>query len=174
MEYLALFDENNQVLDEKFLRYRGLIPKGKYAKVSVIWIENSKGKFLIQKTSPQKKSKYSLTGGHCKFGSTAEQTILDEVREEIGVKLDKKNVSHILTVREGHRFVEVFYTKKDLDINKLKLQKEEVESVFWCTKEQIKNLIDNEKIPKSQEISFLEKVLPQSIKDLQESQVRKV
>ena len=172
MEYLALFDKNNNVLDEKFLRGDGKIPHGKYAKVSIIWIENSNGEYLIQKTSPQKNSKLSLTGGHCKYGDDEWKTIITEVKEELGVELIKKDISHLATLREGHRFIEVFYTKQDLDIKQLVLQEEEVESVFWCSKRKIKSIIEKEKLVQQYGSSFMERVLPDNLKDKEEDIIR--
>lgn len=42
----------------------------------------------------------------------------------------------------------VYYLKKDIDINDLNLQEEEVYSVKWLTIEEIKQYIENEKIRK--------------------------
>ncbi len=37
-----------------------------------------------------------------------------------------------------------YYMKRDIDINECKLQEEEVESVFWKTKEEIEKMIKND------------------------------
>ena len=188
MEYLAIFDEDNRVIpnykllrpnrenmsgtlyiDDKEVPRSEFRPdtlclyEGQRIKVCIIWIENNKGEFLVQFTSPEKGSRFSTTGGHCKYGDTALDTIVAEVYEELGVSLKRDEIQHLNTVKEPYRFVEVFYIKKDLDIDKLKLQKEEVERVEWANPQRIKELIDKEMVIKSHGRSFVESVLPKGI-----------
>lgn len=49
----------------------------------MVFIQNSKGKFLIQKRSKIKNGKYATTGGHPKSGEDSIQGIISEVKEEI-------------------------------------------------------------------------------------------
>ena len=50
--------------------------------------------------------------------------------------------------------LEVYYLEKDIDIDSVKLQKEEVSSVSYMTKEEIDDLIKKEKITKSHGLMF--------------------
>ena len=57
MEYLDLYDENRNLIGEKILRSRDMkIEDGKYIYIVIVFIQNSEGKFLIQKTSKEKES----------------------------------------------------------------------------------------------------------------------
>ena len=47
------------------------------------------------------------------------------------------------------RILEAFYIKKDIDINSLTLQKEEVESVKWLSKNELRELINQDNVRKS-------------------------
>ena len=81
MEKRDLYDENRQLTGETI--YKGEeIPDGRYIIVVLVFIQNSKGEFLIQKRSEIKNGKYATTGGHCKTGESSIQGILTEIKEE--------------------------------------------------------------------------------------------
>lgn len=61
------------------------IPHGLYPMVVMIAIQNSDGKFLMQKRVAQKGGDWGVTGGHPKAGETTDQGIITEVREELGI-----------------------------------------------------------------------------------------
>lgn len=126
--------------------------------VAIIYIENSKGEFLMQLTSKEKGNIYSATGGHIDHGETPYETIVREVKEEIGLDISNENV-----VSLGHICVDfpvrfIFYLKKDIDINDLTLDKNEVESMHYLTKEDLRRVIDEGKMHKGH-IFVLEEVL---------------
>ena len=58
MEKRDLYDENRQLTGETI--YKGeAIPEGRYIIVVLVFIQNSKGEFLIQKRSEIKNGKYA-------------------------------------------------------------------------------------------------------------------
>lgn len=64
-EYTDLYDENRNLTGEKVFRKKGqksIVPKGRYTIVVLAIIENSKNKFLLQKTSKRKGRIWSITG----------------------------------------------------------------------------------------------------------------
>ena len=46
------------------------IPEGRYIIVVLVFIQNSDGKFLIQKRSEEKNGKFATAGGHPKSGES--------------------------------------------------------------------------------------------------------
>lgn len=146
MEVRDLYDENRNFTGETI--YKGeKIPKGRYIVVVLIFIQNSKGKFLIQKRSKEKNGKYATTGGHPKSGENSIQGIITEVKEEIGLKLDIKDLKLYFSGKseEGQVFYDDYYIKTDIqNINELKLQKEEVDSIEWLSEIEIYNLMKND------------------------------
>lgn len=57
-EYTDLYDDNKNLTGEKIFREKGTkleVPKGKYTIVVLAFIENSKGEFLFQMTSKERK-----------------------------------------------------------------------------------------------------------------------
>lgn len=133
MELLDVYDDNgmrtNKVVkktckDSEFA-------KGEHIAVAIIYIENSNGEFLIQKTSKQRGSRYSSTGGHIKHNEDPIDTIKREVREELGIDITNDNIIDLgcLVFDFPVRFI--FYLRKDIELSDIVLQKEEVESVSY-------------------------------------------
>ena len=67
---------------------------------------------------------------------------ITETREELGVELKPEELTLLYGGRQDDTkvFYEVFYVQKDLDIDKLKIQKDEVDSVEWMNVDKIKKL----------------------------------
>ena len=143
MEYLNLYDNKGNLLKEKGIRG---VKTDKLKGISSIFIENSNGDFLIQKTSKSRNSVYATTGGHVTYGSNFYDTIIREVKEELGVDISGEKIIKVNNYISEHYFITLFYLKKDIDINDLKLQKEEVEFVKWLDKKTINELINNNEL----------------------------
>lgn len=150
MEYLDLYDENKNLTGEKILRSKDMkIEPGKYINIVIVFIENSENKFLIQKTSKEKGSVWATTGGHVKSGTTCDEAIIEEIKEELGIDINPSELKHIQTNKFSVLYQDVYYLKKDIDINDITIQKEEVEYVKWLTKEEINELIGKDEFRKS-------------------------
>lgn len=155
-ELLQVFDENKNILDESIERsLKKTLINGKHFMIILIFIEND-GKFLIQKSSKEKGSEYATTGGHVTYHDDGFTTCKKEVSEELGIQLIDDEIEYIDTIDYKNCFCEVYYSSKNININELKLQKEEVESVNWFTKNEIEILIENNQFRKSNIEPFYE------------------
>ena len=74
---------------------------------------------------------------------------LKAIKEELGVDIVKENIKLFKTIKTEDDFVDIYYLKEDIDIKKIKIQKEEVEDVKWATIEEINELIKNEAFSES-------------------------
>ena len=156
MERRDLYDENRNLTGETILKEEET-PKGKYIVVVLVFIQNSKGEFLIQKRSKIKNGKYATTGGHPKTGENSIQGILTEVKEENGLELNPKDLQLYFSGKseEERVFWDDYYIKMDIeDITKLKLQKEEVDSIEWLSKNDIVKLMKQNKFFENQYEEF--------------------
>ena len=146
MEKRDLYDEKRNLTGKTI--YKGdEVPKGSYITVVLVFIQNSEGKFLIQKRSERKNGLYATTGGHPKSGENSLQGIITEVKEEIGIDLKPEDVQLYYGGRsdEERVFWDDYYVKMDIpDISCLKLQEEEVASVHWFSKDEIIDLRKND------------------------------
>ena len=145
MEYLQLFDSNRNIVDEKVERKNNHIyslDNDRYYMIVLIFIQNDKGEFLMQKTSKSRSSVIATTGGHVTYGDTSLETVVKECKEELGLEVDPNNIEYVCSEFRVDSILDTYYTKMNIDIKDLVLQKEEVESVNWYTKEQIIDLIN--------------------------------
>ena len=122
------------------------IPKGNYMPVVGVIIINSQNEILLQKRSKNKKinpGKWGICGGKINLGENSIEAGIRETIEEISVKLDKDEFKflNMCTSDKGH--YTVYYVKKDIDIYKCILQKEEVEELRYFKMEELEKL-DNE------------------------------
>ena len=148
MEYLQLFNENKEMLNEKIDReLKKTLTGNKYFMIILLFIEND-NKFLLQTTPKQKDSEIATTGGHVEYGYNGLQTTIKEAQEELGLELLPNELNYIDTIKYNNCFIEIYHTNKIIDTTKLKLQTEEVESVNWYTVDDINELISNNKLRK--------------------------
>ena len=113
--------------------------------LAVAFIKDKNGKYLIQKTSKEKGSKYSTTGGHVTKGEDGISTIIRELKEELGFDISKDQLVFIDKVKYPTKpciFNIYELTIDNIDLDSIKLQKDEVEFVTLLTKEKINKIID--------------------------------
>jgi len=120
------------------------------------WIINSMGELLIQKRAPEKESnpnKWDMSaGGHVMSGDSEILTITREFEEELGIKIDQSDLKYIFTVRQkavlkngtyiNNEINPVYLIKKDLDLSKMVMQKEEVSEVKWIPWQELEKKIN--------------------------------
>ena len=141
MELRDLYDENKKLTGEKI--YKGQdVPKGCYYITVVVFIQNSKNEFLLQKRVKKKDGKWATTGGHPVSGETSRQGIITEIKEELGIDILEENIKLFKTIKTEDDFVDIYYLKEDIDINKIRIQKEEVSAVKWATINDIEKMIE--------------------------------
>ena len=156
MELLNVYDNEGNATDR-------VVPRGdksvilndnEHIGVVVVFIENSKGEFLIQKTSVKKGSEYSSTGGHVDAGETHLSSILREIKEELGIEVDESELEYLgfLLYDKPIRFM--YYLKKDIDIKDIVVQEDEVEFVKYMNIDEIKEIINKGEMTKSHGIIF--------------------
>lgn len=142
MEIRDLYDENKVLTGETIVKGEE-VPKGRYYITVVVFIENSKGELLLQVN--KKFNMWSTTGGHPKSGESSLDGIVIEIKEELGVDVTPEELSLIKTYKTEDDFVDMYYLKKDISLEEMITQEEEVGNINWFTKEQIDRLIKNNK-----------------------------
>ena len=156
MELRDLYDSNRKLTGETIFKGEQ-IPEGRYILVVLVFIQNSEGKFLIQKRSETSNGKYATTGGHPKSGENSMQGILTEVEEEISLRLNPVDLQLFLSGKSEEQRIlwDAYYTKKDIeDIKNLKLQKDEVDYLEWFSKDEITELMNQNKFLKPHYYEF--------------------
>ena len=118
MEYLQLFDENRNIVDEKIERKSNhvyTLPSNRFYMVVLIFIQNDKGEFLMQKTSKSRSSVIATTGGHVTYGDTSLETVVKECEEELGLSINVNNIEHVCSDIYNDCILDTYYTKMNID-----------------------------------------------------------
>ncbi len=158
MEILDIYDDNGNKTGRTIVRgdRTQTLNKHEHIPLSVIFIENDKGEFLIQKTSKEKGEKYSTTGGHVNHGETPIEAIKREVYEELGINIEDKEIEDYGYIIYDMPIRYIYYIKKNIDINSIKVQQVEVDYVKYMSISEINNLIENNQMLESHGILFRE------------------
>lgn len=146
MELVDLYDENRIPLGKTGERMDPRKP-GEYRMVVHVCVFDSAGRFLIQQRS---RKKYSLPGrwdvsaaGGVDAGETSRQGAEREFREELGFPLDLSGVRPSITVNFDGGFDDFYIVQRDIPIESLTLQAEEVSAVRWATLEEVLAMTDS-------------------------------
>ena len=151
MEYLDIYDENKRITDLVIDRakIKTDLKPDQFIRIILIFIQNSNGDLLIQMTSKEKGSVWATTGGFVKSGSTAYGTVVVETKEELGIDISSDDIKDIGQFKRGQALFDVFYLKKDISLDELVYQKEEVDYAKWLSFDKINELIKEGKFRES-------------------------
>ena len=155
MEELDVYNEDGSTTGKTVFRGcddKDFLP-GEHFAVSMVFIENSKGEFLIQKTP---KGQFTSTGGHIHSGETPHEAIIRETKEELGIDISKDNLLSL-----GYRLLDfplrfLYYLKKDIDIKDMVLEPSEVSDVMWLSINDIYKMIENNEMKRGHALLFKE------------------
>ena len=158
MELLDIYDSNGNATGRKIERgdKAAVLNENEHIAVAVIFIENDKGEFLIQKTSKEKGGEFSSTGGHVDSGETPLMAIKREVKEELGVNVDNEQIEEYGFILYDMPIRFLYYIKKTIPLEKIVVQKDEVEYVEYMSVSKINELIEKNQMLKSHGIMFNE------------------
>ena len=149
VEYRDLYDENRNPVNKRVIR-DGKVPKGlKYVTVIVFIYNKYTKEWLMQKRSKDKGGKWATTSGHPISGQTSIEGMVTEIKEELGLTVKEEELNFITTVNRKEKFADIYYLEKDVDLNKLNIQKEELDDIKWMTQKEIEELYKAGKFKKT-------------------------
>ena len=118
--------------------------KGDFHLVVHVCIFNLKNEMLIQQRQPWKivwPNIWDITvGGNALSGETSVEAAERETFEEIGYKIDLSDELPFFTINFEGGFDDYYLVERDIDINDLTPQFEEVKTLKWASKDEIKQL----------------------------------
>lgn len=154
MEKIDVLDENGEKTGEVVSREE-VHKLGLWHRCVHIWIVNRKGEILLQKRSAQKimsPNKWTTaTSGHLSAGDSSKQGAIRELSEEIGLQAKEEELQYLFTVKENtvneekhvldKEIIDVYLMKKEVAIEELKLQVEEVSEVKWFSYDAFQKMV---------------------------------
>ena len=122
-------------------------PEGYYRLVVHICIFDGQGRMLIQQRQPFKHGWSNMwdisVGGSAVAGDDSRSAAERETREELGLEIDLKDERPTMTIYWEHGFDDYYVLTRNVDLDTLTLQPEEVQTVRWAEKEEILQMIDD-------------------------------
>lgn len=158
-EYLDIVDKYGRPTGKTALKSE-VHSKGLYHNTIHLWLYTNEGEILLQQRS-RKKAIYPLlwdvsVAGHIDAGETFEEAVIRETKEEIGLKLQQRNLTkigvflHETSYANGsiqdNEFHQVFIAELNVGLSDLTPQKDEVEALKLVTLEAFSALLKNSKI----------------------------
>ena len=153
MEYWDVYNINREKTGRVVERHSDdWLKENEYHLGMHICVFNSKNEMLIQKRQITKRADpgkwdFSARGSVLK-GENVQEGARRELLEEVGIDYDFSNERAKFTINSENLFDDYFIIKLDIDIDKLKLQEDEVECVKWASKNEITEMIDNNQFAK--------------------------
>lgn len=147
MEYWDVYDKNGKKLgytkrsDETF-------HCGEYHLGASLWIADQKGNLLIQKRAATKKTYpncWSITGGKVNAGEDSIAACIREVKEEIGLTLNKHDLTFLYRSVGSDMLFDDYITKADFSLEQATLRTAEVSELKWADLDEIISLYYNNK-----------------------------
>lgn len=154
-EYIAIWEENGIPTGTHCLKDEAHI-KGLFHPTVHIWFYTKNRRILLQQRGKNKETFPSFwdvsVAGHVMSGESILDGALREVKEEIGLDINKKNLLQV-DVRKNvnihpngikdREFQHVFICELLADFNDLKIQKEEVDDIALITLDNLKFYAEN-------------------------------
>ena len=142
-EQIDIYNENKEKTGKIKIRHKDTLESGEFIIGIQATIINSEKKILITQRSAQKENApllWECNGGALQHGESGVEGIIREVKEELGIDLDKNDGVLIKTIKKEHKFKDIFLFKKDIDINELKFLDGEVIDAKWVTIEEFNEM----------------------------------
>ena len=140
MEVWDIYDVFRRPTGRTMLRGQEVVP-GDYHMVVHVIIFNRAGQMLIQQRQRCKRSwpnAWDISVGGCAIqGERSQQAAMREAREELGLEIDLRDTAPDLTLAFPGGFDDMYIVERELEIEELRLQEEEVKAVRWATREEI-------------------------------------
>lgn len=146
-EIWDICDENRHLTGKIVKRAEFTTKPNEYHIVVHIWIQNDNKEWLISKRTPNKHFPllWECTGGSALAGEDSLTAALREVKEELGITLDKNKGKLYKTIKRSvySDFVDVWLFNNNCSLEDVVLQADETCDAMWASTEKIKDLIDS-------------------------------
>lgn len=149
MEYIDIYDENNNStgqIKEKEKAHQD----GDFHRTAHVWIINDKNELLLQKRSASKKSHpncWDISGaGHIQAGENVIEGAIRELKEELGVKAEEKDLQYIATIKstqnpKNKEFGYVYILKCNKKIEDYIFEDKEVSEVKYVYYKELEKMV---------------------------------
>lgn len=133
-EIIDVYDEFKNKTGKTKIRNKEELEIGEYILGVQAIIINSEKQILITKRSQFKKKyplKWECNGGAVLVGEDPLDGLVREMKEELGITINKEEFVFLKTVKTHNNIKDIYLVKKDIEINDLKFDDDEVVEAKW-------------------------------------------
>lgn len=149
MEYIDIFDENNNPIGKVKERNQAH-EDGDFHRTAHIWIMNKDKEILLQKRSATNKNHPNCwdtsSAGHIRAGETVLQAAIRELKEELGVEIEKEELKFIAIVKrtkspKNNEFQYIYLIESNNSIDKYIFKDNEVAEVKYVYYKDLEKMV---------------------------------
>lgn len=144
LELWDIIDSDGNPTGKSVERGRPLQP-GEYHLVIHAWVMDSQGRFLIQKRADNVQlfpGIWAATGGSALAGEDSETAVMRELKEELGIGTARGDMQIIRRIVREDSILDIWLLKRDVDLDTLRLQAEEVSAARYVHKQELLSMIE--------------------------------
>ena len=145
MEKWDILNADGEPTGKTTLRGRCNLKPGEYHLVVHIWVVSSRGEFLIQRRSDNKKlmpGEWAATGGAAIAGEDSYTAANRELYEELGIPSNKHTLKKLTRIKRRNSLLDIWLINTDIASDGLRLQKDEVAEARWVSRDEFKDMIN--------------------------------
>ena len=146
MEKWDILNADGEPIGKTTLRGKCNLKTGEYHLVVHIWMVSSKGEFLIQRRSENKKlmpGEWAATGGAAISGEDSYTAANRELYEELGIPSNKQTLIKLARIKRRNSLLDVWFINTNIQESRLRLQQDEVAEARWVSRDVLKEMIKN-------------------------------
>lgn len=144
MEKWDILNADGEPTGKITLRGRYNLKPGEYHLVVHVWVVSSHGEFLIQRRSDNKKlmpGEWAATGGAAISGEDSYTAANRELYEELGIASNRQMLRKLARIKRRNSLLDIWFIRTNIEIAKLRLQKDEVAEARWVSRDEFKEMI---------------------------------
>ena len=148
IEYVDIYERDKNKTGITKIRHVDTYEDGEYIIGVQLILFNKNNEILITKRSNTKKllpGKWECNGGAIDRGETPIEGLEREIKEELGITLDREKTIYYKTVIDDdrHNIKDIFVYKDDVDINSLSFSDNEVIDAKYVTIDEFMNMFNS-------------------------------
>lgn len=148
LDIVDIYDENKNKTGKTKVRYKDTLDSNEFILGTQAVIINSNKEILISKRSKYARIlplKWECNGGAVLSGESPIDGLIREIREELGITLDRNKIIYLKTSKNdnNHCFKEIYTYKLDISIDELKFTDNEAIEAKWVSIDKFIEMFNN-------------------------------
>ena len=143
-EFWDVYDSERNLTGKTHRRGDPLRP-GEYHLVVHVWLQNSKGEFLVSQRAPNKGFPFlwECTGGSALKGDDSLTAAIREVKEELGLDINPENGECVYSETGDSYFADVWLFRQDFELSEVIFQEYETINAKYASYDDIIQMMKN-------------------------------